>query len=72
MSDSNKLRLSLCSTYLLFQQAAEECPVGPIAAACENLADARRVRVSAQRSVKGSGGSRTVTGSNHRDDRLET
>jgi hypothetical protein len=42
MSDFNKLRLSLCSTYLLFQQAAEECPVGPIAAACENLADALR------------------------------
>lgn len=36
------LGLALCETYLLFRQASEDCPVGPIVAAEENLAEALR------------------------------
>lgn len=36
------LGLALAEVYLLFQKAREECPVGPIGAAWENLADAMR------------------------------
>ena len=37
-----ELRVSLCKTYLLFQEAAKECPTGPIVAAGKILAEALR------------------------------
>jgi hypothetical protein len=42
MNRYGELRVRLCETYLLFKESAEECPVGPIVAACENLAEAVR------------------------------
>jgi len=36
------LRLALARTYLLFQEASQSCPIGPIVAAGENLAEAMR------------------------------
>ena len=38
----SELKLKLAETYLLFQEAAEECPVGSIVSATENLAEALR------------------------------
>ncbi len=36
------LGVPLCEVYLLFRQAAEECPVGPIVSALDNLEEAVR------------------------------
>lgn len=36
------LRYALVRTYLLFREAADQCPVGPLASACANLAEAMR------------------------------
>ena len=36
------LGVELCRTYLSFKHVSKECPVGPIVAATENLAEALR------------------------------
>lgn len=38
----NRLRTSLCRTFLLFEEAANKAPMGPIVAARDNLAEAVR------------------------------